>query len=268
MKWMRRLAAVILIVISAACLLAGLLAAHPYELQFRDRVSASPSAQFPMGTDELGRDRLSRLLYGMRLSLSLAPVAALASTAIAAILGIVAGHVGGWFERGIMALTDLFLSLPWLFLILTVRAVLPLNVSPAISVTITFALLGLLGWASAARVIRTRVRSLEGSDFVLQARALGCSNARLMFAHILPNLKPVLFAQFWIAIPLYLLSEADLGLLGLGVVEPLPSLGNLLRELINFSAVSENLWILTPAMLVLVVVSCFHLLLPEQKGYS
>ncbi len=103
---------------------------------------------------------------------------------------------------------------------------------------------------------------------MLQARALGCSNERLMFAHILPNLKPVLFAQFWIAIPLYLLSEADLGLLGLGVVEPLPSLGNLLRELVNFSAVSENLWILTPAMLVLLVVSCFHLLLPEQKGYS
>src|SRR6266446_5986615 len=115
MTWMRRLAAVILIVTRVSRLLAGFLAPHPYEMQFRDGVSAPPSARFPMGTDELGRDRLSRLLYGMRLSLSLAPVAALASTAIAAILGIVAGHVGGWCERGIMALTDLFLSLAGCF---------------------------------------------------------------------------------------------------------------------------------------------------------
>ena len=130
-----------------------------------------------------------------------------------------------------MALADLFLSLPWMFLLLMVRAWLPLNVSPARLVTITFALLGALGWAAPARVVRAAVRGIKTSDFMLIAQAQGCSPWRLLWRHLIPNVEPVLLAQFWIAVPVYILAETTLGMLGLGIAEPLPSWGGLLREI-------------------------------------
>jgi ABC-type dipeptide/oligopeptide/nickel transport system permease subunit len=266
MKWVRCAAALVLASVLLASLMAGLLASRSYEVQDRHAIAAPPSAAFPLGTDDLGRDRLARLLYGIRVSLLLAPAAAAESTLIAAAAGIAAAQAGGWIDRAATAVTDLFLSLPWMLLILTVRAALPLNTSPLVSVTITFAVLSLLGWASAARVVRSTVKALQASDYILQARALGTSSLRLMFAHVLPNLKPVLLAQFWISIPLFLLSEADLGVLGLGITEPLPSLGNMIREITNFSAVAENKWMLAPVAVTLLVMSCFHLLLPQPKG--
>ncbi|MBM3813038.1 MAG: ABC transporter permease [Acidimicrobiia bacterium] len=262
----RRIAAIALLLLTGASLFAGWIARHPYQKQYREAIASPPAAGFPLGTDELGRDRFSRLLHGMRISLLLAPAAALLSTTLAALLGLTAGFLGGWWDRAVTGATDLFLSLPWFFLIITVRALLPLNVAPETSVLITFGLLGLLGWASPARVIRSAVRSLERSDFLLRARAAGSSNPRLLFIHLLPNLAPVLMAQFWIAVPLFLLSEADLGLLGLGVVEPLPSLGNLLRELANFSAVAGNPWMLAPAAAVMTFVGGLHFLLAPRSG--
>jgi len=262
----RRAATLVLLLLFAGALAADLVARAPYGLQDRDHLSVAPCARFPLGTDELGRDRFSRLVYGSRVSLLLAPAAALLSLVISALMGILAGHWGGWRERTILAGTDLVLSLPWLFLVLTIRALLPLNVSPWLSVVITFALLGMLGWAAAARVIHAGVRSLRSADFVLQARACGCPPRRLMLAHILPNLKPLLFAQFWILVPAFLLSEANLGLLGLGVAEPLPSLGSLLREMENLPALASSPWLLAPAVLLLLVMSCFQVVF--SKGES
>jgi peptide/nickel transport system permease protein len=130
----------------------------------------------------------------------MAPAAAALTTLIAAVLGASAGYLGGWWERRVLNLTDLFLSLPWFFLLLTVRAALPLNAAPLVSVMITFILLGLLGWAAPARVIRAGVRSRRDAEFVLQARACGVRGLRLLFVHVLPNLKPVLYAQFLISV--------------------------------------------------------------------
>ena len=183
-----------------------------------------------LGTDDIGRDRFARLLYGTRISLLLAPAAALVSTSMAALIGGLAGYLGGRWQYGAMAVTDLFLSLPWLFLLITVRALMPLNVTPLVSVLVTFAILALLGWTSAARVLCASAASLRQADFLRQARAAGIGRARLFCIHILPNLKPALFAQFWISIPAFILSEANLGILGLGVAEPLPSWGSLLKR--------------------------------------
>lgn len=167
-----------------------------------------------------------------------------------------------------MAATDLFLSLPWLFLLITVRAFLPLNVSPVASVAITFALLGCLGWAAAARVICADARVLSNSDVVLLARASGSSGFRLLRRHVIPNLMPVLSAQFWISIPVFILTEANLGILGLGVAEPLPSWGSLLRELDNFSVFSGQPWLFAPLILLVVTVSCFHLAMGNQEAWA
>jgi ABC-type dipeptide/oligopeptide/nickel transport system permease subunit len=265
MKWARMIAIGVLVLVAAACLLASFLAPASYAHQFRDLPNAAPSHQHLLGTDDLGRDRFSRVLYGTRVSLLLAPAAALLSSLLAGLIGGFAGFLGGWVERGVMAATDLFLSLPWLFLLITVRAILPLNVAPFLSVMITFALLGCLGWAGAARVICADARSFSQSDFVLLARASGSSGFRLLWRHLIPNLKPILFAQFWISIPVFILTEANLGILGLGVAEPLPSWGSLLRELESFSTVSAQPWQFVPLILFIVVVSSFHLVLTKQE---
>src|SRR5579863_4015118 len=257
------------VVVLGIAVLASLAAAYitpsSYAEQFRDAISAPPSARFLLGTDDLGRDRFARLLYGTRVSLLLAPAAALLSTLLAALIGGLAGYIGGRWERYVTSGIDLFLSLPWLFLLLAARALLPLNTSPIASVAITFLLLGCLGWASPARIIRAGTRTLINADYLLQARASGISGFRLFWRHLLPNLRPILLAQFWISVPLFILSEANLGLLGLGVSEPLPSWGAMLRELENYSAVLQNPWMLAPAILLVVVVSCLQLLLRTEE---
>ena len=264
MKPLRTAAWGVLLVVLVCSFSADLLSPAPYEKQFRESPNAAPSRQFPLGTDGLGRDRLSRLLHGSRISLLLAPAAAALTTLIAAVLGASAGYLGGWWERRVLNLTDLFLSLPWFFLLLTVRAALPLNAAPLVSVMITFLLLGLLGWAAPARVIRAGVRSRRDADFVLQARACGVRGFRLLFVHVLPNLKPVLYAQFLISVPVFILAEANLGLLGLGVAEPLPSWGGLLRELENYPAILENPWILAPLVLLVLVVGSLQSVLSGE----
>lgn len=267
MTRLRRLAIGFLALVFVVSLFAPFVAPAPYAAQFRDFISAPVSHRFWLGTDELGRDRWSRLLYGTRISLLLAPAAAMLSTLVAVIIGGIAGYAGGWWDRIVRRVIDVFLSLPWLFLFLIVRALLPLNTSPFASVAITFTIMGLVGWAPAARIIRAGALSLRNSDLVLHARAHGSSGFRLVFVHIAPNLKPVILAQFWIAIPTFILGEASLGLIGLGVAEPLPSWGNLLRELVNPLAVTANPWVLAPLLVLVVVVSCFQLLL-SQKEFS
>jgi ABC-type dipeptide/oligopeptide/nickel transport system permease subunit len=261
----RKLACVVLLAVCVVSLAAEWLAPSGYAKQFREAPGAPPSRQHFLGTDEIGRDRFARVLYGTRISLLLAPAAALVSTVLAALVGGLAGYLGGIWLRLATLLTDLFLSRPWLFLLITVRAVLPLNVSPLFSVLITFFILGLLGWAASARVLATSAQSLRGSDFVLQARASGLHGARLFFVHVLPNLKPVLYAQFWISIPVFILSEANLGILGLGVAEPLPSWGSLLRELEGLISFREEPWRLVPLILLIVVMTSFQMALSKEE---
>ncbi len=259
MKRARQIAIVVVIVLYGACLAASWLAPSGYAHQFRDDADARPSFRFPLGTDELGRDRFARLLYGGRVSLLLAPAAALIATFIAALLGALPGYVGGWMETVAKALTDVSLSLPWLFLLITVRALLPLNVEPLTSSIVTFLLLGILGWAGSGRVLLSGARALRRSDFVLQARASGVHPGRLFFVHVLPNLRPVLSAQFWISIPVFVLAEANLSILGLGVAEPLPSLGSLLRDLGTFADVAAQPWRLAPILLLVTLVGTLQL---------
>jgi peptide/nickel transport system permease protein len=248
-----------------ALLCADHVAPYSYQTQFRDDAGASPCRKYPLGTDALGRDRLSRLLYGGRISMVLAPAAALVAVTLALLAGLAAGCLGGWFERAAATVTDLCLSLPWLFLLLAARAMLPLNAGPAASIVVTFALLGLLGWAGPSRVVLAAVKRHLASDFALVARASGCPLWRIALVHVVPNLMPLALAQFWVTAPAFLLSEANLGLLGLGVAEPVPSWGNLLREMENLSQVARSPWTVAPLAALVVVVSCFHLVVSAEE---
>jgi peptide/nickel transport system permease protein len=268
MKFVRVTAAVLLGAAILAALGANLLAPAGYEHQFRESPDASPSRQHPLGTDDLGRDRLARVLYGMRISLLLAPLAAAVATALAALVGGLAGYCGGWVERCLMLLVDLFLCVPWLFLLITVRAVLPLNISPETSVMVTFALLGCLGWAASARVICAGTRDMLKSDFVCMARASGFFGLKLVRLNLLPNLRGTLLAQFWISIPVFIIAEANLGVLGLGVSEPLPSLGSLLHELERVVTLRPEPWQFVPLIVLIAVVSSFQVLLSKREVHA
>jgi len=265
MKIWRRVACAVLLLVVGVSLCATFVAPAGYARQYREAADAPPSRQHWLGTDDIGRDRFARVLYGTRLSLLLAPAAALLSTLMAAVIGGLAGYLGGMLHRAAITVTDLFLSLPWLFLLITVRALLPLNVSPLVSVLATFLILGMLGWTSAARVLCTSAACLRDSDFLRQARASGISGARLFWIHVLPNLKPVLLAQFWVSIPVFILSEANLGILGLGVAEPMPSWGSLLKELEGLVSVGEEPWKFVPLILLVAVVTSFQVIVSKQE---
>lgn len=175
------------------------------------------------------------------------------------------GFFGGFSERAAKTAIDLFLSIPWLFLLLTVRAMLPLNTSPAVSVTITFLMLGILGWAAPARILLARARSMRQSDFIVMARSIGVSPCRLLGKHVLPNLHPILLAQFWISVPVFVLAEANLSLLGLGVAEPLPSLGSLLRELETVMSFRGDLCRFAALIMLILIVSGMQIAMSERK---
>lgn len=244
----------------------GWLTPHPYDRQFREDPLAAPSRKFLLGTDELGRDRLARLVEGSRVSLLLAASAAMLSVFLGIVVATGSVIAGTWGEKLLMGMADLWLCLPWLFALLILRSALPLDLPPSTSVLVTFGLLGCLSWAGPARVLQTRVAGLKEAPWVVQVRALGVSPYRLVLRHVLPSLVPVLIAQFLFVMPTLVLAEANLGLLGLGVAEPLPSLGTLLREWENFGRVRANPSLLAPGVVLISTVLALRILLPGNKA--
>jgi peptide/nickel transport system permease protein len=243
---MKKLAVCVLALVGLCALLAPVIAPYDYSRQFRESIDAPAGSRFPMGTDDLGRDRFSRLIYATRVSVLLAPAAALVSVSLALLL----------FRFS--SLTTLCLSLPWIFLFIILRALLPLNTSPLGSILLTFALMGVAGWAWPARIFAASIRQIGQSEWLLQARAAGISAPRIAFVHVWPHLRATAIAQFRVLIPAYILSEASLGLLGLGVAEPLPSWGNLLADLQRAQAVHGSPWVLAPLALLMAVMICLE----------
>jgi peptide/nickel transport system permease protein len=254
MKIIRVTACFVLVVAIAVSVGAGFIAPYDYSEQFRQHAGEWPSRSFLLGTDELGRDRMSRLLEGTRISLLCAGIGAFIATGTAAAIGLVAGYLGGWIDGLAGTVIDLFLSLPWLLGLLSLRALLPLNTSPAVSVAVTFLLIAAVGWAPSARVIRASVAGLRNSSSIVHARAYGCGGTRLVWFHLLPNLRPILSAQFWVLFPAFVLTEVNLGVLGLGINEPLPSWGNMLSELQSYQKIPDQPWLLVPALLLVLIV--------------
>ena len=257
MSLLQKLALVFLLLVGVLCI-AAIWFAPDYASQNRDAIQQPPSKQYLLGTDELGRDNLSRLLSGLRLSLLLSTAGAACACILALLLGALSGFAGGPIETLLLSSISLVESVPWLFLFLTVRALLPLNVDPAASIWITFAMLALLGWTHAARVFQASAKEFRNSDTILYARACGIGGWRLWMRQALPALRQVSLTQFTLLIPTFILAEAGLGLLGLGVSEPLPSLGNLLRQLENRELVHSCPVVLVPLGVLVAVMLSFR----------
>lgn len=215
--------------------------------------SPEPGRLFLLGTDEFGRDWFSRLCHGASVSLLLAPSAALLSIALALTFGAWAGIRGGVVDVLIMRVSEAFVVLPWFYVVVALRAALPLSLgSPAALLTV-FALLGTLGCATPSRLFRGLVLSLEHRDFVLAARATGASRRRIVRRHMLPVLWPAIRTQLLVTIPAYIVTEVTLSFLGLGVAEPTPTWGGMLVPLQQYVVLTSYPWMWTPAVAIVVV---------------
>jgi peptide/nickel transport system permease protein len=203
-----------------------------------------------LGSDGYGRDQLSRLLYGGQVSLLAGLLGAGLTLVIGLCLGAVAGYYGGWRDDVLMRIAELFLALPWLYLLFALRAFLPLAVNPLQAFFLIVAVIGTVGWARPARLVRGVVLSAKERDFVRAARGFGATDGYLLRRHILPETSSVLLTQAAILVPQYVLAEMTLSFLGLGVPEPVPSWGNLLSNLQQYSVLVSYWWMYLPAIIM------------------
>ncbi len=204
-----------------------------------------PERIFLAGSDDYGRDQFSRLLYGGQVSLFAGLVAATLSLALALVVGAIAGFYGGWMDDLTMRISELFLALPWLYLLFAVRAFLPLHITPSEAFVLLTMVIGLFGWARPARLIRGIVLSARERQYVLAARGFGASDLYLLRRHVLPATYGVLLTQATLLIPQYILAEVTLSFLGLGIGEPVRSWGNMLSSLQKYYVLTSYPWMYT-----------------------
>jgi peptide/nickel transport system permease protein len=245
--------AIVVMVLLFVSLLAPWLAPHnPNEINAW-QVLSPPSGSHWFGTDELGRDVFSRVLYGARISLKVGFVAIGIAVVVGSAVGLIAGYYGGWMDSLLMRGVDIMLCFPAFFLILAIITFL----EP--SIWYIMAVIGLTGWMGVARMVRAEVLAIREMDYIMAARCIGCSNLRIILRHILPNaLSPVLVAAT-LGVAGAILTESALSFLGIGVQPPTPSWGNILtsgKDYIEFAW-----WLsLFPGLAILVTVLAYNLL--------
>jgi peptide/nickel transport system permease protein len=211
-----------------------------------------PSFSHWFGTDDLGRDVLTRVIYGARISLKVGFVAVGITVLIGTVIGLVAGYYSGWVDNSLMRFVDIMLCFPTFFLILAVIAFL------GQSIWYIMIIIGLTGWMGVARLVRAEVLSIRERDYVLAVRALGASDRRIIFRHILPNAMSPVLVSATIGVAGAILTESALSFLGIGVPPPTPSWGNILtsgKDYIEFA------WWLTlfPGLAIMVTVLAYYL---------
>jgi peptide/nickel transport system permease protein len=201
-----------------------------------------------LGSDEYGRDLLSRVLFGGQVSLLAGLIGAGLTLSIGLCIGTLAGFLGGWKDEVLMRVAELFLALPWIYLLFAMRAFLPLAVPPLKAFLLVVMVIGAVGWARPARMVRGIVLSARERDFVRAARGFGASDGYLLRRHILPETSSVVLTQAAILVPQFVLAEMTLSFLGLGVPEPVPSWGNMLAGLQHYNVLVSYWWMYLPAL--------------------
>lgn len=208
----------------------------------------------PLGTDTKGRDNLSRLIHGARISLQVGVISQAVAAGVGILVGLVSGYYGGWIDLALMRLTDVMLAFPFLLFVMTIVAVLG---TPPL--WLVFVVIGLVSWPNLARVVRAQVLSLKEKEFVEAARALGASDRRILFLHLLPNCMPPIIVQLSLGMAQAILSEAGLSFLGFGAQPPLSSWGLMVAQ--GQEALETFWWVpIYPGIAIMVSVFAFNLL--------
>ncbi len=211
------------------------------------------NAQFPLGTDDLGRDLLSRLIWGGRISILVGVLANIVSIGVALLLGGSAGYFGGWFDTLVMRSVDVILSVPSLLLMIALATVLPPGAFTVVLV------ISIFGWAYPSRVFRSQVLSIRQRPFIEAARSIGAKESRVLLLHVLPQLLPTVIVYFTIRVPAAILTEAGLSFLGLGISPPTPSWGNIILSGSRMYRTAP--WIvIDPGLCIMLTVLGFNLL--------
>jgi peptide/nickel transport system permease protein len=213
---------------------------------------------FLLGSDRLGRDMLSRILYGMRISLTIGIVGVAVSIVLGMLLGGLAGYYGGWVDDIVQRVIEVIRSIPHLPLWLALAAILPVDWSPILVYFGITIILGLIDWTGLARAVRSRLLSLREEDFCVAAQLMGASPKRIIFRHLMPSFMSHLIASATLAIPNMILGETALSFLGLGIRPPITSWGVLLNEAQNINVVVLYPWLMLPIVPVIIVVLAFN----------
>lgn len=254
---------VLLLFVAVEPLLAAWMGSDPAAIDLLARLEP-PSAAHPLGTDELGRDVLLRLLQGGRVSLLVGLCGALLAAVIGAVVGVTAGYLGGAIDAALMRLTDIVISLPLLPLLIVLAAIdlgklgIPAQ-GEFVSVARIIVIVALFGWTTTARLARASALTLRSREFVRAARAMGASPIRIMWRHILPNARGPLLVATSLSIGNVILIESVLSFLGLGVQPPLASWGNMLTGAQDLLFEAPRLALL-PGLLIFLAVLAFNLL--------
>jgi peptide/nickel transport system permease protein len=211
---------------------------------------AADAPWFPLGTDSLGRDIWSRLVYGARLSLGVAAAATLGALLAGALVGALAGGVGGALDWLLMRATELVLVLPLLYVVLALRAAMPLVVPPATLFLLLVVVLAVAGAPQVARGVRAILAAERAQDYAMAAQSIGASRFRLIAVHLLPGARSFLLTQALVLAPAFILAEATLSYVGLGFNPPASSWGAMLQEAANIRAMAEFPWVLAPGLAI------------------
>lgn len=212
------------------------------------------------GTDQFGRDIFSRLLYGSQISLSIGVVGIFLSFTLGLIIGGISGYFAGATDTVIMRFCELIMSIPALYLIISLRATFPPGMSSSQVYAMIIIILSCIGWAGMARVIRGMTLSLREQQFVLAARALGQSNFKIIVRHILPNTLSYVIVAATLSVPYYILGEVVLSFLGVGIQEPQASWGNMLTAAEDVQYLQNYPWLLAPSAAIFITVLAFNFL--------
>ncbi len=220
----------------------------------------SPGRLHLWGADARGRDLFSRILWGSRVSLSIGLIGVTISFVLGLLVGGIAGYYGGKMDQLLMRLCEMIMMIPGFYLMLALRASFPMDLSSLEIYVWIVVIFSFIGWASLARVIRGMAISLKQRDYVLAAKALGISDARIIMTHILPHTMSYSIIAVMMSVPGYIMGESALSLLGLGIQDPYASWGNLLSEAMGILVIKFSPWILLPGFFIFLTVICFNVI--------
>jgi len=219
----------------------------------------APAQLSLLGNDMNGRDNFSRLLYGGQISLTIGFLSLFIAFPLGMLYGGISGYFGGWLDNLMMRLAEIIMSIPSLYLLITLAAIIPSSLSSTARFAMVVVILAFIGWAGFSRVIRGMVLAIKQQEFVEAGRALGLSRLRIIVRHILPQTASYLIVALTLSVPGYILMESGLSFLGLGIQQPDASWGNMLKEAQNITNILYHPWMMAPAVMIFLAVLAFNL---------